>query len=149
MKKTLVYFTEMAEGARIPREPFEGEDIYPNFPPPALDKIKKYHRLANAALEPKRTVLMELKRMNEYADVFTRKLTLCETLSPKFIADINRLGKIGKKYAEINELFAKIGQGEAEYLKYVLSSEVLPRSFEIGEEGVKMRFKPFAEDEVY
>lgn len=51
----------MAESPRIPRETFNGEDIYPDLPPPILDKIIKYHRLANAAIEPKRTVLRELK----------------------------------------------------------------------------------------
>lgn len=139
----------MAEGSRTPRETFEGEDIYPNLPHPVFDKIMKYHRLANAALEPKRTVLMELKRVNAYADVFMRKLTRFETLSPKFLADLNRLGKIEKKNTEIYKHFAKIGHGEAKYLKYVLSREVVPESFKVGEKGVVMYFKPFDEDEVH
>lgn len=36
-------------------------NIYPNLPYVVLEKIKKYHRLANAEVEPKKTVLGELK----------------------------------------------------------------------------------------
>lgn len=44
-------------------------NIYPNLPYVVLEKIKKYHRLANAEVEPKKTVLGELKR---YSTIFER-----------------------------------------------------------------------------
>lgn len=47
----------LIESWNTPREIYKGEDIYLNLPPPVLDKIMKYHRIANTALEPKRTVL--------------------------------------------------------------------------------------------
>lgn len=83
----------MAEGPKSHREPFSGEDIYPDLPPPVLDKIKKYHRFANAAIEPKRAVISELKRVNSYADTFVRKLGAFETLSPSFVANLTTMGK--------------------------------------------------------
>lgn len=133
----------MAEPQRSKNEElYESGDISPDLPDVVLDKIKKYHRIANAAIEPKRTVLMELKRMNAYADTFVRKLSLFETISPKFVADITRLGKIKR-------LFDKIGHREAEYLKFVLITEMVPDSFEIGKEGVVMDFKPFDKDEIF
>lgn len=50
----------MAEPKRSKNEElYESGDIYPDLPDVVLDKIKKYHRIANAAIEPKRTVLME------------------------------------------------------------------------------------------
>lgn len=38
-------------------------NIYPNLPYLVLEKIKKYHREANAEIKPKKTVLGELKRV--------------------------------------------------------------------------------------
>lgn len=133
----------MAEPRRSKvEELYESGDIYPDLPVVVLDKVKKYHRIANATIEPKRTVLLELKRMNVYADTFMRKLSLFETISPKFVADITRLGKIKK-------LLDKIGHREAAYLKFVLNIDVVPQSFELGKKGVVMDFKLFGEDEVF
>lgn len=131
----------MAESQRTHRELFTGEEIYPDLPPLILDKIMKYHRVANAEIEPKRTVLLELKRMDEYADAFFRKL------SPTFIANINRLLKIKKKFDEIYHLFDTIGHGEARYLQFILANEVVPTSFRVGENDVIMDFNPI-EDEL-
>lgn len=74
----------MAESPKIPRATFSSEDICPDLPPAVLDRIMMCHRLANAAMEAKRTVLRELKRVNEYADAFVGKLNTFETISPKF-----------------------------------------------------------------
>lgn len=126
----------MAESQKTPRELFTGEDIYPDLPPLILDKIMTYHRLANAEIEPKRTVLLELKRMDEYADAFFRKF------SPTFIMNINRLLKIKKKFDEIYHLFDTIGHEETRYLQFILANEVVPNSFRVGENGVIMDFNP-------
>lgn len=41
--------------------------IYPEFLPlVVLDKIKKYHRLANAEMTPRKLVNIELRRFNVY-----------------------------------------------------------------------------------
>lgn len=131
----------MAESQRTHRELFTGKEIYPDLPPLILDKIMKYHRVANAEIGPKRTVLLELKRMDEYADAFFRKF------SPTFIANINRLLKIKKKFDEIYHLFDTIGNVEARYLQLILANEVVPTSFREGDNGVIMDFNPI-EDEL-
>lgn len=41
----------MAECPKIPSETLSGEDIYPDLPPLIVDKIMKYHRLANVAFK--------------------------------------------------------------------------------------------------
>lgn len=65
------------------------EEIYPHLPQLILDKIMKNHRLANAEIEPKRTVLLELKRMDEYADAFILYIYIFffRKLSPTFITN--------------------------------------------------------------
>ena len=136
----------MAEGPKSHREPFSGEDIYQDLPPPVLDKIKKYHRFANAAIESKRAVISELKRVNSYADTFVRKLGGFETLSPSFVANLTTMGKIENKYMEICRLLARIGHDEAEYLRYVLDTDVVPQTFKLGKEGVVMKVRPLSGD---
>lgn len=61
----------MAESPKVPRKTYRGEDIYQDLTSTSLDKIMKYHRLANAAIEPKRAVLSELKKAYDYADSFS------------------------------------------------------------------------------
>lgn len=134
----------MAEGPKSLREPFSGEDIYPDLPLPVLDKIKKYHRLANAAIEPKREMIKELKRINNYADTFVRKLGVFETLSPSFVANITRMSKIENNYVENCRLLAKIGLEEAEYLRYVIDNDVVPHTFRLSREGVVMEDRPLS-----
>lgn len=50
-------------------------NIYPTFLPEViLDKIKKYHRLANAELTPRKLVNIELGRFNVYSQYLNMKL---------------------------------------------------------------------------
>lgn len=55
-------------------ELYESGNIYQELPLSVLDKIMKYHRMANLEIEPKKTVLLELKRINEYMGNFCKKL---------------------------------------------------------------------------
>lgn len=48
-------------------------NIYPNLPYLVLENIKKYYRLTNAEIEPKKTVLGELKRVKQYSTIFRAK----------------------------------------------------------------------------
>lgn len=81
----------MAESPKVPRKTCRGEDIYQDLTSTSLDKMIKYHRLANAAIEPKRAVLSELKKVYDYADSFVGKF---ETISPRFVANMHRLVEI-------------------------------------------------------
>lgn len=66
------------------------EEIYQHLPQLILDKIMKNHRLANAEIEPKRTVLLKLKRIDEYADAFIFfYIFFFRKLSPTFITNKN------------------------------------------------------------
>lgn len=100
----------MVESQKIFRELFIGEDIYLDLFLLILDKIMIYYCLVNVEIELKRIVLLELKRMDEYVDVFFRKFSLI------FIMNINRLLKIKKKFDEIYYFFDIIGQEEIRYL---------------------------------
>lgn len=66
----------MAESPKVPRKTYRGEDIYQDLTSTSLDKMMKYHRLANAAIEPKRAVLSELKKVYDYADSFVGKFEI-------------------------------------------------------------------------
>lgn len=100
----------MVESQKIFRELFIGEDIYLDLFLLILDKIMIYYCLVNVEIELKRIVLLELKRMDEYVDVFIRKFGLI------FIMNINRLLKIKKKFDEIYYFFDIIGYEEIRYL---------------------------------
>lgn len=78
-------------------------NIYPNLPYLVLEKIKKYHREANAEMQ--KTVLGELKRVKQYLTIFDRNL------KPSFIMKLRRLHQIDKKYDEIMDLYRNIGPG--------------------------------------
>lgn len=106
----------------------------------------KYHRLANAAIEPKRAVLSELKKVYDYADSFVGKF---ETISPRFVANMHRLVEIENNCMDIRRLLAKIGHQEAEYLRSVLKKHVVPGTFKLGKEGVMMDIRPLSAVERY
>lgn len=106
----------------------------------------KYHRLANAAIEPKRAVLSELKKVYDYADSFVGKF---ETISPRFVANMHMLVEIENNCMDIRRLLAKIGHREAEYLRSVLKKHVVPGTFKLGKEGVMMDIRPLSAEERY
>lgn len=58
----------------------------------------KYHREANADIKPKRTVLQELKRVEQYSGIFSRNL------KPSFFKNLKTLQEIDKKYNDILHL---------------------------------------------
>lgn len=109
--------------------------IYPDLPYLVLDKIKKYHREANAEIEPRKTVLRELKRVKQYAVIFDRNL------KPSFIENLKRLHKMDRKYDEILDLYRKMGPGENEYFRMVMMQEIVVGSFKIGKEGIVMKIQ--------
>lgn len=87
--------------------------IYPEtLPLVVLDKIKKYHRLANAEIVPRKLVNIELRRFNVYSKYLNRRLNK-ETMSPSFVRNLKLVAKI-LKYATI------IGGSELEYLSDIL-----------------------------
>lgn len=88
-------------------------NIYPNLPYLVLEKIKIYHRLAYAEIEPKKTVLGELKRVKQYSTIFERNF------KPSFIMKLRRLHEIDQN-DEIMALYRKIGSGEVEYFRMVM-----------------------------
>lgn len=108
-------------------------NIYPNLPYVVLEKIKKYHRLANAEIEPKKTVLGELKRVMQYSTIFERNF------KPSFIMKLRRLHEIDQKYDEIMTLCRKIGPGEVKYFRTVMINEIVHGSFTVGKEGIVMK----------
>lgn len=136
----------MAESPKVPRKTYRGEDIYQDLTSTSLDKMMKYHRLANAAIEPKRAVLSELKKVYDFADSFVGKF---ETISPRFVANMHRLVEIENNCMDIRRLLAKIGQREAEYLRSVLKKHVVPGTFKLGKEGVMMDIRPLSAEERY
>lgn len=109
-------------------------NIYPNLPYLVLEKIKKYHRLAYAEIEPKKTVLGELKRVKQYSTIFERNF------KPSFIMKLRRLHEIDQKYDEIMALYRKIGPGEVEYFRTVMINEIV-QSFTVGKEGIVMKLQ--------
>lgn len=115
-------------------------NIYPNLPYVVLEKIKKYHRLANAEVEPKKTVLGELKRVKQYSTIFERNF------KPSFIMKLRRLQEIDQKYDEIMALYRKIGPGEVEYFRTVMINEIVHGSFTVEKERIVMKLQ---EHEVY
>lgn len=135
----------MAESPKV-RKPYRGEDTYQDLTSTSLDKMMKYHRLANAAIEPKRAVLSELKKVYDYADSFVGKF---ETISPRFVANMHRLVEIENNCMDIRRLLAKIGHQEAEYLRSVLEKHVVPGTFKLGKEGVMMDIRPLSAEERY
>lgn len=108
-------------------------NIYPNLPHVVLEKIQKYHRLANAEIEPRKTVLGELKRVKQYSTIFERNF------KPSFIMKLRRLHEIDQKYNEIMALYRKIGPGEVEYFRTVMINEIVHGSFTVGKEGIVMK----------
>lgn len=114
-------------------------NIYPNLPYLVLEKIKKYHREANAEIEPKKTVLGELKRVKQYSTIFNRNL------KPSFIMKLRRLHQIDKKYDEIMDLYLKIGPGDVEYFRMVMidNIRVVHGSFTVGKEGIFMKLQEY------
>lgn len=121
----------MAESPKVPRKTYRGEDIYQDLTSTSLDKMMKYHRLANAAIEPKLAVLSELKKVYDYADSFVGKF---ETISPRFVANMHRLVEIENNCMDIRRLLAKIGHREAEYLRSVLKKHVVSGKFKLGKD---------------
>lgn len=119
----------MAESPKVPRKTYSGEDIYQDLTSSSLDKMMKYHRLANAAKEPNRAVLSELKKIYDYADSFVGKF---ETIRPRFVANMHRLVEIENNCMDIRRLLAKIGHREAEYLRSVLKKTRSSRHIQIG-----------------
>lgn len=115
-------------------------NIYPNLPYVVLEKIKKYHRLANVEIEPKKTVLGELKRLKQYSTIFERNFKPC------FIMKLRRLHEIDQKYDEIMALYRKIGPGEVEYFRTVMINEIVHGSFTVEKERIVMKLQ---EHEVY
>lgn len=88
-------------------------NIYPAFlPEVVLDKIKKYHRLANAEITPRKLVNIELRRFNVYSQYLNRKLDK-DTLSPSFVRNLKLIVKV-LKYCTL------IGGSELEYLTNIL-----------------------------
>lgn len=87
--------------------------IYPEFLPlVVLDKIKKYHRLANAEITPKKLVNIELRRFNVHSQYLNRKLDK-ETLSPSFVRNLKMVAKV-LKYCTI------IGGKKLKYLTTIM-----------------------------
>lgn len=88
-------------------------NIYPAFlPEVVLDKIKKYHRLANAEITPRKLVNIELRRFNVYSQYVNWKFDN-DTLSPSFVRNLKLVAKV-LKYCRI------IGGSELEYLTTIL-----------------------------
>lgn len=107
-------------------------NINPNLPYLSLKKIRKYHRLANSEIEPKKTVLGELKRVKQYSTIFERNF------KPSFIMKLRRLHEIDQKYDKIMALYRKIGPGEVEYFRMVMINGIVHGSFTVGKEGIVM-----------
>lgn len=110
-------------------------NIYPNLAYVVLEKIKKCHRLANAEIEPKKTVLGELKRVKQYSTIFERNF------KPSFIMKLRRLHEIDQKYDEIMALYCKKGPGEVEYFRTVMINGIVHGSFIVGKEGIVMKLQ--------
>lgn len=104
-------------------------NIYPNLPYLVIDKIIRYHRGANAEIEPKKTVLGEPKRVKQYSGIFDRNL------KPSFIENLKRFTRIDKKYFEILDLYRKIGHWEVEYFRMVMIDEIVHGSFTVGKKS--------------
>lgn len=63
-------------------------DGYPGvLPYPVIDRIKKYHRIANAEAGPRKFVNIELGRFNVYSKYLNRRLSP-ETIRPSFVKKI-------------------------------------------------------------
>lgn len=56
-----------------------------------LDKIIRNHREANAEIEPKKTVLRELKRVEQYSDIFSvgKERTVMKLQEHELVTDEN------------------------------------------------------------
>lgn len=77
--------------------------IYPEtLPLVVLDKIMKYHRLANAEIVPRKFVNIELRRFNVYSKYLNRRLST-ETMSPRFIRNLRLLVKISRYVAMMGD----------------------------------------------
>lgn len=86
--------------------------IYPELLPlVVLDKIKKYRRLANAEITPRKLVNIELRRFNVYSQFLNRKLDKTSSLS--FVRNLKLVVKV-LKYCTIN------GGSELEYLTNIM-----------------------------
>lgn len=95
----------------------------------------KYHWEANAEIEPKRSVLPELKRIEQYSDIFSKKL------KPSFIKNLKKLHAMDKKFDEILDLYRKIDPGEVEYFRIVMRCEIEHGSLTKGKEGIVMNLR--------
>lgn len=110
-------------------------NIYPNLPYLVLDKIMRYHREANAEIEPKKTIKRELKNVKQYSCIFYRNL------KPSLFKNLKRLPKMDKKHDEILDLYHKIGPGEVEYFKIVMVDEIVHGSFTVRKEGIVIKLQ--------
>lgn len=108
-------------------------NIYPELlPVVVLDKIKKYHRLANAEITPRKLVNIELRRFNVYSQYLNRKLDK-DTLSPSFVRNLKLVATV-LKYCTI------IGGSELEYLTNIML-ELATGAIQIDAAGLSIEFR--------